>query len=92
MSERNRDTQWPPAQLAVLQNGDGSPSYYRPREANETLDTFIKRIAGTVVRGIIYYPYTAFVEIVAGASGETDEALTVLVIASIEEQRLARQE
>jgi hypothetical protein len=45
MSEKTRNLQWPPAQFAVFQDGDDSPSYYRPREATEELDAFIERIA-----------------------------------------------
>lgn len=92
MSEVNRDTQWPPAELAVLQNGDGTPSYYRPRESDESYGDFIERIAGIVVRDITNYPYTAFVEVVEGATGETDESSTILVTETMKKQKLARQE
>jgi len=92
MTEIIRDLQWPPAELAVLQNGDGNPSYYRPREADESIDEFVERIAGTVVRGIEEYSFTAFVEVVEGATGETDDALTLLVVESMQKQRLLRQE
>lgn len=91
MSERNRDTQWPPAQFAVLQDGDGTPSYYRPREAAEDLEQFIVRIATTAVVGIIGSRGTAFLEVVEGDTGETDEALTMLVTESIKTQKLARR-
>ncbi|HSX44716.1 MAG TPA: hypothetical protein VLF39_01210 [Candidatus Saccharimonadales bacterium] len=91
MSERNRDTQWPPAEFAVLQDGDGNPSYYRPREADEDLGTFIERIATTVVVGITSVRGTTFIEIVEGTTGETDEALTLLVVESMDKQKLARR-
>lgn len=91
MTERNRDTQWPPAQFAVLQDGDGNPSYFRPREADEELDTFIDRIATTVVVGITAVRGTAFIEVVEGDTGETDDALTLLVVESMEKHKLARQ-
>ncbi len=92
MTERHRDLQWPPAQFAVLIDGDGNPSYYRPREADEELGSFIERIATTVVVGITGVRGTAFIEVVEGDTGETDEALTLLVIESMDKQKLARQE
>jgi len=91
MNERNRDTQWPPTQFAVLQDGDGNPSYYRPREESEGLYAFIERIATTAVIDITGVRGTAFIEVVEGDTGETDEVLTLLVIESMEKQRLARQ-
>lgn len=91
MSEINRDTQWPPAEFAVLQDGDGTPSYYRPREASEGFAEFIERIATTVVLGSTGIRGTAFIEVVEGHTGETDEVATLLVTVSMEKQRLARQ-
>ena len=91
MSEANETPEWPPAHLAVLQNGDGDPSYYRPRETDETLGAFIDRIANTVVRGIVEYPGTAFVEIIKGDTGEPDEDLTTLVVESMRKQKLERR-
>lgn len=91
MNEMNPEAQWPPTHLAVLQNGDGNPEYYRPRQAGESENKFIQRIAGIVVRDIVRNPYTSFVNIVEGATGEPDKALAALVVESMRQQEIARQ-
>jgi hypothetical protein len=44
-----------------------------------------------VVVGVTSVRGTAFIEVVEGDTGETAEALTLLVVESIERQKLARR-
>jgi hypothetical protein len=52
---------------------------------------FFDRIAGIVVRSITSYPYTAFIEVVEGATGKTNVLTTILVTEAMKKQKLARQ-
>jgi len=91
MNESSRDRQWPPTALAVLINGDGNPSYYRPIEPDESIENFIARIANTVVSSIDSYPYPAFLEVIEGETGLRDDAKTLLVVQSMRNHRLLRR-
>ena len=52
MSDTYLEKQWPHEQFAVFQDGEGNPPYYRPREADESLESFIDRAATTAVIGV----------------------------------------
>jgi len=39
---------WPAGLFAVLQNGDGTPEYYRPWRPGQELEDFIDEVAGII--------------------------------------------
>ncbi|MGZ6004713.1 MAG: hypothetical protein ACXWLH_01035 [Candidatus Saccharimonadales bacterium] len=82
---------WPPGLFAVMQDGDGTPEYFRPWRYDQSLEEFIDEMALISVRGIASSRGTAFVHVISSETGETDEAMTILVEESMQTQRQARQ-
>ena len=83
---------WPPPHFAVLQNGDGQGEYYRQREVDESEEVFAERIGRLVARDIVGILGTAFVEVIDGRTGETDQALTDLVVTAMERHKILRSQ
>lgn len=81
---------WPAGLFAVMQNGDGTPEYYRPWQPQQELGEFINQVARIAVKGIVSYPYTAFNRVISSETGETDEAITILVDEAITKQKESR--
>ena len=90
MTEASKD--WPAGLFAVMQNGDGTPEYYRPWRPGQELQDFVDEVAGIVVRGIADYPYPSFSRVIGSETGEVDEAMTILVVDSMRRQRDSRSE
>lgn len=91
MVDTNNERRWPPAHLAVLQNGDGYDAYYRPIEGGEDPMEFVERIAKIAVRGVEQPIGTTFREVIDGTTGEADPELTMLVVEAMEAQRVERR-
>ena len=75
-----------PSHFAILSDGIGTPPYPNPRNEGESKEDFAYRIADVVVRGIVDYPYTTFVEIV-DAEGVEELELSDLVVEAMSIQR-----